>query len=137
MGLQSRAAPKENAFPSSKRETTFFFPAPSQRIIIISNRIHSKCRNTQQYGLSEGITWDSKKSIFKPKKKKKERKTLKSFCQLSWQSKLLRNGREGKILQGSASPLPTEQIHTPVSPPLSLFPIVSSFRAESFSEGLI
>lgn len=113
-------------------EKPHFSPAPSQRIVIISNRIHIKCRNTQQYDLSEGITWDSKKNIFKP-----PQKILKSFCKLSWQSKLFRNGREGNILQGSASPLPTEQTNTPVSPPLSLFPIVSSFRAESFSEVLI
>lgn len=109
----------------------YFFPAPSQRIIIISNRIHSQCRNTQ-YDLSEGITWDSKKSICSAKKI-----ILKSFCKLSWQRKLFSSGRKGEILQGSASPLLTEQTNTPIPPPLSLFPIASSFRAESFSEVLI
>lgn len=97
-----------------ERNHQIFFPAPSQRVIIISNRIHSKCRNTRQYDLSKGITWDSKKNIFKLKEPKK-------FLNCHGLANFLELKPENKILHGSTSQIPTEQSTTLAPPPPSLF----------------
>ena len=71
------------------------------------------------------------KRIFLSKKKKKSGKVSANCHGIANFGKV---GRENKILQGSASPVPMEQTNTLLPLALSLSPIVFFVRAEYFSE---